>query len=317
MRIIGLSMVKNESDIIESFVRINLRVLDALYIVDDASTDGTRGIIEALANEGLRVSVFTFPRETLGFQQQSLLMTSLLSQLLSENWDCAALLDADELILADRNDFQADVEATTRSHFGLMQWRTYVPVSENYFGSADPLHELFRPRVRERPMYKVLVPRARASNVVIRAGNHSASPAGELPSAESHRPCRTRLAHVPVRSAAQIVAKSIIGSHTLSVKKNREPGEGIHWDRFAGIIRQKHYKLTLQDIQEIAFGYLEGLQGTPADIVRELGDSPLIPSAGALKHLPEAGTLLVKAMDDFLVDLCLRYNALQGERAAG
>jgi hypothetical protein len=42
MRVVGITMVKNEADIIEAFVRHNLRFLDALVVVEHASADGTR-----------------------------------------------------------------------------------------------------------------------------------------------------------------------------------------------------------------------------------------------------------------------------------
>ena len=43
-----VSMVRNEADVIESFVRHNLQVADALYIIDHASTDGTGEILQQL-----------------------------------------------------------------------------------------------------------------------------------------------------------------------------------------------------------------------------------------------------------------------------
>ena len=43
-RIIGLSMVKNEQDIIEPFIRHNAKLLDCMVVVDNASVDETRRI---------------------------------------------------------------------------------------------------------------------------------------------------------------------------------------------------------------------------------------------------------------------------------
>lgn len=39
---VGLSMVRNESDVIETFIRHNLTLLDELHIVDHNSSDNTR-----------------------------------------------------------------------------------------------------------------------------------------------------------------------------------------------------------------------------------------------------------------------------------
>jgi hypothetical protein len=53
----GAAMVRNEADIIEAFVRHNVRVLDGLAIVDHGSFDGTSEILAALVAEGLPVSM--------------------------------------------------------------------------------------------------------------------------------------------------------------------------------------------------------------------------------------------------------------------
>ena len=48
-------MVKNEMDIIESFVRYNVNYLDGMIILDNGSTDNTLNILKSLKNEGLPI----------------------------------------------------------------------------------------------------------------------------------------------------------------------------------------------------------------------------------------------------------------------
>ena len=57
MPLYGVSMVRNEADVIEAFVRHNLRALDRLIVVDHGSSDGTREILHALSDEGLPLAV--------------------------------------------------------------------------------------------------------------------------------------------------------------------------------------------------------------------------------------------------------------------
>ena len=45
-KIFSISMVKNEMDIIESFVRYNANILDGMIILDNKSTDDTVKILE-------------------------------------------------------------------------------------------------------------------------------------------------------------------------------------------------------------------------------------------------------------------------------
>ena len=51
-KIFSITMVKNEMDIIESFIRYNLNILDGMIILDNGSTDSTLNIIKCLKDEG-------------------------------------------------------------------------------------------------------------------------------------------------------------------------------------------------------------------------------------------------------------------------
>ena len=51
MKVVSITMVKNESDIIESFVRYYLNVVDEMIILDNGSTDETLKILNKLKDE--------------------------------------------------------------------------------------------------------------------------------------------------------------------------------------------------------------------------------------------------------------------------
>ena len=59
-RCAGLAMVRNEADVIEWWIRYNLRVLDCLRVVDHQSLDNTVEILEALRDEGLPIVLHSF-----------------------------------------------------------------------------------------------------------------------------------------------------------------------------------------------------------------------------------------------------------------
>lgn len=54
-KIVSITMVKNEVDIIESFIRYHLNIVDEMIILDNFSNDETTIIIEKLISEGLPV----------------------------------------------------------------------------------------------------------------------------------------------------------------------------------------------------------------------------------------------------------------------
>jgi len=74
MRIASISVVKNESDIIESFVRYNLQHLDHMYIIDHNSADSTAAIINKLIGEKLPISL---SRDTQPEHKQAQRLTEL------------------------------------------------------------------------------------------------------------------------------------------------------------------------------------------------------------------------------------------------
>lgn len=51
MKIVSITMVKNEADIIESFVRYHLNIVDEMIILDNCSSDETPLIINKLIDE--------------------------------------------------------------------------------------------------------------------------------------------------------------------------------------------------------------------------------------------------------------------------
>ena len=55
MKITSITMVKNEMDIIESFIRYNINIVDEMIILDNGSTDYTLDILNNLIKEGLNI----------------------------------------------------------------------------------------------------------------------------------------------------------------------------------------------------------------------------------------------------------------------
>ena len=99
MRIIAISMVKNEMDVVESFVRHTLSFADGMLVANHESTDRTGEILEALRKEGLPLQVF--PHHSIA-QDQGNVMTVLLRRAVSElHADFVLPLDADEFLLRD------------------------------------------------------------------------------------------------------------------------------------------------------------------------------------------------------------------------
>ena len=94
-RIVAISMVKNEMDVIESFVRHTLGFADLLIVADHKSTDQTREILEKLRDEGLPLIIEDVRT---AIYEQADVMTHLL-------WEAADVQKADLVVPLDADEF--------------------------------------------------------------------------------------------------------------------------------------------------------------------------------------------------------------------
>ena len=69
-QIFSISMVKNEMDILESFVRYHTNIFDGMIFLDNKSTDKSVNILTLLKNEGLPIYIFEDEDEEFNFQKK-------------------------------------------------------------------------------------------------------------------------------------------------------------------------------------------------------------------------------------------------------
>lgn len=264
MRLVGIAMVKNEDDIIEAFVRHNLRLLDAIAILDNGSTDGTREILNSLGREGLPVSIIQYP-ELRYIQSES--MTNLLRSVESIfRPDWVFPIDADEfLVEVGGMGLRAQLQMLPAKCVAQFPWRTYVPAEGDDPAEANPVRRLRHRRVQEpRQWYKVALPRevVRDPRVMIDQGNHSASLKGRKGRLPAQSLSGVELAHYPVRSGDQILGKTMVGWLAYLCDPARGQSQGYHWrdmyDRFL-----KDDAIGFRELKELGATYAGGSAETP------------------------------------------------------
>lgn len=229
MRLGAAAVVKNEADIIEVFVRHHLTLLDDLRIVDNDSTDGTYEILLELQREGLPLRV---DRDSRTDHPQEHVISGLLAGW-TDPVDWVFCLDADEFIAAGSSDelrfLLAPLDAA-KVH--TIPWRFFVPTDADDAREPNVLRRITNARVApvDHELAKVVVPRRFLGqpDLRVRAGNHYVAQTDGvvLPLVPLTEPT---LAHFPVRSAAQIAAKAVIGQWAIEARATRDRGEGSHW----------------------------------------------------------------------------------------
>lgn len=225
MKIFSLSVVKNESDIIESFVRYNCSILDGMLIIDHNSSDNTKIILELLQKEGYPLMIYSSNDVS---HNQDLLMTEYMYKLYeSENPDLILFLDADEFIISTNNNPRKVLEKLPQDKLYLSKWRTYVPynMNENLF---IPSKIQYCRKEEYEHYYKIIIPAKllEDKNLMVMPGNHDI-----IGISNKEKLNNIYIAHFPVRSKEQLISKIVNGCLNYLSLENLEKRQGFHWFR--------------------------------------------------------------------------------------
>jgi len=297
LKLAAVSMVRNECDIIELFVKINSRIFDAIYILDHMSSDGTEEIIKVLQTSGYPVKYSQL--NTSQFNQDQVI-TNLVRQVANlDLYDYVMPIDADEFLLLEDKDSIENM--VSKNAYGLIPWRTFCPISDKYFDVEAPLYDLFKMRdVEPNQFFKVFIGNEYAKNCSVSFGSHQAMSDRFI---FEPKVMPVFLAHIPIRSSVQMVNKAILGSHAFRLTPRRAAGQGFHWDLMAKFIRQKDFKIEYDDMAMIALRYAiseDSLAQTP----RFMLDGPRIGFSTdtiEMKNLAKINSL--KSFDSFMLNM--------------
>lgn len=225
----SVSLVRNEIDIVEAFVRHNASLLDGMAIVDHGSTDGTFDVLAELAREGLPVLLIRSSAP--GYLQERMTTAIARDVFRQVGADFVLPLDADEFLkMRSRAAFDRALQAFPSDMNGLLHWLTYVPDFDAPSGDILALLRRSKRMAKERHVFhKALVSRYLMSRpeATLANGNHFVArrPRGTSEDAEPHARIRDEfaaIAHVPIRSAAQFVTK-------VAVKKMGRIAANYDW----------------------------------------------------------------------------------------
>ena len=231
MKIIGITMVKNEEDIIEVFVRHNMKFLDALVILENMSTDNTKEILKKLQYENLPIVVIDDP--VLEYKQSDK-MTNLAKSVFDKfKPDYIIPIDADEFItIDDMNLFQKELSNLNSNDLGFLQRPTYLSTEMDDTSEINVLKRM-KHRVKDYSdiSYKVIIPSKilATDNFTIMQGNHNVI-LNNKNKVNGIVLKSINLSHYPIRSKEHVKSKAIIGWLGYLCNENLSSnGQGLHW----------------------------------------------------------------------------------------
>ncbi len=229
MRLVAVSVVKNEADIIEPFVRHTLAWADAHLIFDHASTDGTREILAALQREGLPLRLFT--DDALGHLQD--VRVTYLQRLAVREWgaDWVLLLDADEILTGPgRAELEAALAPTPPDTAARLPMVNYLPTTDDSAHEPNPVLRLRHCQTTPPHAWKVVVPRSLASRdeITVGKGSHSLHRGAErLP--DHPLPNAFFLAHLALRSPQHQILRVVHAELQKLSRGRANAGLDVHY----------------------------------------------------------------------------------------
>ena len=221
-----IAMVRNEADIILSFLHQAASLFDKTILVDIQSTDGTMEIIDNVAENSngaiVRLNCLTQER------YQSALTNTLARRAIVEGADWVFFLDADEFLDVKSREHLCDLLKASAGDVIHLPWINLAPSEYGSFESLR-LDQDFFYRAEPSSIHKVAISARYAliyPDFSLEEGNHNVSKSiNGLP--EKARPAFSIL-HLPVRSAARLKYKLINASRLLDSKHNTGDEEGHH-----------------------------------------------------------------------------------------
>jgi hypothetical protein len=302
MRLVAVSIVKNEADIIEPFVRHTLAWADHHLVFDHDSTDGTREILGALRREGLPVTLYT--DDALGNLQQA--RSNHLARLAVEKSgaDWVLPLDADEVLIGPgRTGLEKALAASPPGRPASLRLLNYYPTDADRDDEANPLLRLQHCQATPSATKKILLPAAlvRDPHLAAGKGNHALLRGGEiLPDAPL--PAEFCLAHLALRSPQHQVLRVVLAEIQKNSRGQAHAGLDVH------------YRLGFQLLAENP----ELFFATVVQPASRLKHQPIAYRGGPLRHsAPGTGwSRVARALLPFLDKLAASHGALLDGRSA-
>lgn len=246
-KIVSLTKIKNESDIVEAFVRYHVNIFDEMYFVENGSFDGTYEILCALKKEGLPITIFDESGsefEVERFANEYLYKAAELSKA-----DWIVPIDTDEFLSTkNRNNPRSYLMEQDTGAVLSIHWRTYIykDVNEQEPFLPDQFH-CYRLEEYESTK-KIIVPAMALKNkdFYLLAGYHSWwSSSGYREISDDN----LILAHYPVRSILQI-KKQLIVNRIGKIMRDENASQSWHWKSIYNQLKSEQI-----DLESISMHY--------------------------------------------------------------
>lgn len=218
-KVVSVSLIKNEEDIICSNIIHNSKAVDTMIILDNQSTDHTTEILRRLKDKGYNIEYHY--DTTSDFQLIEKYDKLIKHAVNTHNADIILPLDADEF-LAPIDTARKTLKHLPQEHAYHIYWQNYTPtINDNHYEPFIPCRITHRPPNNRSSFHKVIIPREIALNSTVTMGCHSITPHGHIEQLKD-----IYLAHYPIRTPQQLYEKVL--KNYRAVEYDKTPGNHHH-----------------------------------------------------------------------------------------
>jgi hypothetical protein len=263
MNVIAFSMIKNEEDIVEQFIRHNLNYCDVIYIYDHFSTDHTRRIVEACQSEGLKVFLTNdvidqYISPTIAHIQGEIMNVMLRLLHAQLGFGVYLPLDADEFIVHEEGPicFRAAMQELPTNSWSEIPWRCLIAANDQTLETSDPIASCRLAQKRSLMLAaghtcKSIIKingQTELQNVLLTYGNHQVlDNEGSLRKVECPM---VYYLHAPIRSPGQIARKTVLGWLTNVIRRGKVGDSAVHWGELFNAMIERN-SLEFRNVAEI------------------------------------------------------------------
>lgn len=245
-----VGMIKNEADIIESYIRYHLNIFDGLVLLDNGSTDRSPDIIRCLQSEGL--PVYLEQDDSLEYIQGDK-TTELIKRTFNRfEPDFIFPLDVDEFLIAPEysgNPRKLINNLSTSKIYYLEREYTYSPVNLNENELFIPKRLTFASPIKDYwPKVVVSKKIMDAYSPSISGGNHDLI--FDKKNIRTEKLQSLKLRHFPYRSLEQLKSKITVGWINTLASYNYSEGFNYHWHALFDELKKNNFTIAVNTISD-------------------------------------------------------------------
>ncbi len=224
-----ISLIRDEIDIVGTFLGHLDSLFDEVILLDHQSIDGTTEILRQAVSQRFN---WRYYRVDIKQKMQKQLMNFFIKKFIDEKFDYLFFLDCDEFLWVNDREELETLLVHNQNDIGVygFQWVNAIPRRLDTLTSLGKNTSFFVSRERSR-YQKVAInwKQINTEDLLISEGNHYAHRVnGDI----YQNDVVGTILHIPIRSKKQLISKTLLSKCSMVMEANRDPGSSYQYSRF-------------------------------------------------------------------------------------